>query len=1223
MHLELRIGALALLAMGCFAQETRSVIAGRITDPSGSAVPGATVRVTHVDTNTTAVLQTNETGYYEANLLLPGNYRLAVEAAGFKQAVRAGLTLPVASRIDVNIQLEIGAQAETISVTAEAPLIDVSAVSSGRVMDNRNLMDLPVLGNSAILLVKLTPGIQTSGVNNYLGLHSNIGGSDYNVNGNVGGNEWTIDGVPNNGNSRRAAYLPYSDTLAEFKVETSNFDASIGHTTGASIAMITKSGSNAFHGTLTEQHWQQRWNGSPFFVKQQYYRRIAEAEAAGNKALADEIRRQDKQPSGHSNNWAATIGGPVVIPKIFSGRNRLFFFFSYNGFKDVKTEDASSINRTVPTAAEREGDFSQLLNVDPVRYQLYDPLTTRPDPANPGHFIRSPFAGNLIPRNRFQNPVYGAYVKLIPLPNNPQPANREQRNNYLAIGTPYNWDYKAFSNRMDYNISERHRVFGRWSFNDFLEDRGDWTYETARGLHTNGLNRNNKGATIDWVWTKSSATIFDFAVAANQFREGDRITVPLKYKPSDVGFPKYIDEKAGAQHILPFIDFDASYQDIGRGGIPTFTRYRMMTSKVDVTHIRGRHSWRGGFDARQHFRTGGGGGNTSGNYSFRNTFTRGGSDSARFPAGDFGHQWASFLMGFPSSMTIATNDSYAMHNPYYAWYVQDNWRVAPRLSLNLGFRIEFENGPTERYNRMIGSFDRDARLPISAAAEAAYAADPLPELPAANFKVRGGSIYPGSQGADRRLWRGQWMFMPRLGVAYQIAPHTVIKAGYGMSYDTLNVLNDGPTQTNFSRTTSTVITNDFGVTWNVADPPNGKPPITDPFPVRANGTRYDVPTRDALGLMAIQGRNFTFDDFHRVQRARQQRWRAAIQHQIGSHMVVEVAYAGSYSDNVYLNRHLNFLPEAYWAGGMTRNNEVATRLNANVTNPFHISNFESLRQTNPLAYDDLQTQGFFTSRIIARHRLLRPYPNLGTDVIFASGPFGEARTDALEVSFERRMYKGWNFNLGYTATNGREADIYLNQFDERPSWRPSNDTRPHRFIATSIYELPFGKGRAFFQRGLPNHLLGGWQIGVTYEWQPGPLLDWGNLFYFGDLGAIRAARPTLDRWFNATSCSPAVTSNCFVTNSTQVPAAFHRRVFPTRIDGVRRDWTNQWNANIQREIRLREGLTAQLRLDALNVQNRSQFNAPDTNPLSTNFGRVTSQTAATNRFLQIQIRLRF
>lgn len=201
------------MAVGCFAQETRSVLFGRVLDPDGGSIAGVGVVLRNNDTGVTMTLKTNDTGYYEGNLLLPGPYTVTAQATGFKKLVRSGVVLPVSFRLEVDLKLEIGGVTETVSVTAEAPLLETNAVSSGRVLDNKTVMELPVMGNSAMLLVKLTPGIQTGGVNNYLALHSNAGGSDYSVGGNIGGNNWSLDGSPNQGPGRRAAYLPYTDAV--------------------------------------------------------------------------------------------------------------------------------------------------------------------------------------------------------------------------------------------------------------------------------------------------------------------------------------------------------------------------------------------------------------------------------------------------------------------------------------------------------------------------------------------------------------------------------------------------------------------------------------------------------------------------------------------------------------------------------------------------------------------------------------------------------------------------------------------------------------------------------------------------------------------------------------------------------------------------------------------------------------------------------------------------
>lgn len=1226
MFTRVRLAPLVALLSACttsVAQETRSMLFGRVLDPTGSAVVGAIVVIRNADTGVMNTLKTNDTGYYEGNLLMPGLYEITGEATGFKKHVRKGIQLPVSSRLEINIPLEVGGLTETVSVTAEAPLLETNAVSSGRVLDNKTVMELPVMGNSAMLLVKLTPGIQYGGVNNYLALHSNAGGSDYNVGGNIGGNAWTLDGSPNQGPGRRTAYLPYTDAVAEFKVETNNFDAGIGQTSGAAITMISKSGTNDFHGTATWQHWQQRWQGTPFFVKQNYYRRIAQAEAAGNTALANDLRSQDKQPTGRSNNWGASGGGPVIIPKIYDGRNKLFWFFTYNAFKDVKVEDPSTFNRQVPTLKAREGDFSEFLSMaNPGQFQIYDPATTKVDPNRAGHVIRTPFAGNIIPKSRMVNPSYNIIRDLYPQPNVAIAPGQQPVNNYLASQTPYNWDYYAYSNRVDYNINDRFRMFGRWSINRFgPEDRADWTYETARGLNKNGLIRDNKGGNVDLVFTQSATTFWDFNLAYNKFLEGSPQEVAYSYKPSDLGLPTYLDDFAGDLHMLPRMNVEG-LTSISPQNYNTFVNTSIMTARAEMTHIRGNHTIRAAIDNRNMFRTGGGGGNTSGNFNFNNTYTRQADDTPGVNANNLAHGWASFALGVPNSIAIARNDNYAMHNPYYGWYVQDNWRVTPKLTLNLGLRMEYELGPTERYDRMIAGFDPAITIPLAKGAEANYAKTPIPELPASQFKVIGGNTYAGLNGASRRLYNNEFMWLPRFGAAYSMNDKTVIRGGYGIFYDTINVLNFGPNQFGYSRTTNTIITNDFGQNWNFpgnANPGNYGTPLNDPFPVRADGTRFDVPTRSGLGSEAVQGRGFDYTGFNQPH-ARQQRWQVGVQRQFGSNIVVTAAYVGSYSDRISLQTREDYLPEQYWATGLVRNDAVATNMNANVTNPFYIRNLNQA-DFDPLVWADMNTNSFFTSPTIRKNQLLRvgaPQQTSGNG-LRNTKDFGYfTRTQEFQISMEKRFSKGWNLSVSYTAMRIREADFLYNEWDQTPSERVSNDGRPHRFIATGIYELPFGRGKEIASNAnkAVDMLIGGWQLASTFEWQPGPITDWGNRFYYGsdfdDVANID--QRTFDKWFN--------TDNFERTNA-KAPNSFHARVFPFRINGIRRMATVQWNANMSKNLRMTERVNLQLRFDALNVLNRSQMEHPNTDPFNSNFGKIVSQTSATNRWLQVQARLTF
>ena len=1206
------------------AQETRGSIVGTVTDAQAAVIPGAAVTVTNVGTNVGVRLTTNAGGYYEAPLLLPGSYTVTVEAPGFKKAVRSGLTLGLGEQLRVDFRLELGALSETITVTGEAPMLDTSTMSTGRVITNKEVMDLPVLANNIIMLARYAPGVQVPGTTQWLVQGQVGGGSQYYAPGNIGGNEWSLDGASTSGTNRRVSIMPSPDLIDEFKVETLNFDAGFGHATGLNISMSTKSGTNDYHGTATYQYMNQRWNAASFFVKQNYYRRIAEARAAGNLALAEKLAKQPMLPAGHTNNYHVTASGPVRLPKIFDGRNRLFFFLGYTDLTNLQSARPGEVNYTVPTMAMREGDFSRLLLVDAVRYQVYDPVTTRPDPARPGFYVRSPFPGNLIPRSRMMFPnMYNFYTQRMPVPNNdPEDPRREPVNNYIASGMPNNVYFSSWMNRFDYHAGEKHRFFFRWLKTDFIEDAQDYTYETEPGLMAWNERRPALTGAANWTYTATPATLFDLTISGNSFLLENQRLGTRRYKPTSVGLPAYMDAKCAPKCRLPYVVWPGmtawSGDMIMSTSVDPGTKGYQRIFKATAGHIRTAHSLQTGFELRHHYRTQlQPGGFTSGNFPFANSFVRKDGDGFT-PAGTLGLVWATFFLGMPTGMAIDTNDTYALVSPYLAWFVQDTWRLRRNLTLTLGLRWEYEMGAKERFNRALSYFAPDAELPIAALAQAAYAANPIPELPATQFVVRGGPVYAGRNGTPARLWRNELMWLPRLSLAWQLNPKMVLRAGYGLYFDTLNVMNEAVNQFGFSRTTSTVLTNDFGYNWLVGDPARGISPLADPFPVRPDGTRFDMPLRNALGSMARVGQGLTFNRFDR-RHARVQRWRFAVQRELTPNMMVEAAYWGQWADRLAVTQRLDPLPQQYWATGLVRNNAVATEMNRNVTNPFYIRNFESLRATHPEIYQYMSTLGTFTSPIIQKHRLLRPFPHMN-GLYDSAAPIGKARTHVLELNFRRRLSNGVNLNASYLRIHHERFNILENEFDRQPTyWWPDDTSRPHRFTATAIVELPFGKGRAYVQRGWLSHLAGGWQIALTYEFQPGPLLAWGNIFYYGDLRTFEkdatSTPRSLDQWFN--------TALPFERNAARMPAAFHVRVFPRYFNKLRADGLNHWNGNLMREFRIGERLRLQFRADAMNLQNRSQMAAPDLNPVSTNFGRVTSQTISLNRNYQLQGRIQF
>jgi hypothetical protein len=1196
----------SVLAAVLPAQEIHGYIGGRITDPSGVAVAGAPVTVLNADTAAATHVVTNGSGYYEANLLLPGNYEVSAKAEGFKQALRKGISLAVGARVEIDLRLELGAVSETVSVVADVPLLDSDSGSTGRVMDSHILNDVPVLNNVSLLLAELTPGVQSAGVNSWVSYHSGGGGLVYSINGGVGGNDFAVDGVPNNA-GRSAAFIPHTEAISEFKMETSGFDASMGHSTGITISMMTKSGANNYHGSLTETYWNQQWQAAPFFVRQLYYTQIANAKAKGDLALASKLASVPELPDGFEHNYAATIGGPVNIPKLIHGRNKLFFFFAYNGFKDSRSEEPNTMNHTVPSAEVKKGDFSQLLQIGP-QYTIYDPLTVAANPARPGQVVRTAFPGNILPQSRINNPLFKLYSSFYPDPNVMLAANQDPTNNYLASQMKWNMMYNGLTNRVDYNMSEKDRFFVRWSWFHYHEQRSDWTYATTPGIDINDQIRGDLGANVDWTHTFSPSTVIDFNFGTSDRMNWANPVVDLSYKPSDVGLPAYMDARAGARTILPQVNI-SGYNNMGVG-YPALDKNRLMTAKSDIFHLHGNHTIRAGVDVRGQYRNNFGGGTTSGSISFDNYYTRKDGDGLTASASN-GLSWAAFMLGMPTSMSMGVIDSSSTFNLYSGYYVQDTWRISPRLSMSAGLRIEYETGPTERFNRAIAAFDPKLTLPITTIAQNAYAAAPVPELAASAFSVMGGSYYPGTNGRDRKLWQNELLYLPRFSFAYSLTHTMVIRGGYGMFYDSNNVQNYSADLSGYNRTTSTTFSTDWGQNFVSGNPKQGITPLVDPFPVRADGTRFDDPTGNLLGSMTKAGSGWTFTDPN-LKHPRQQRGGLSVQKQIGKNDLLDVAYSGAHSDHLGISMPLQPLPSQYWAHGNTRDNAVATAMNLAVTNPFNINNYTNLKTTDPLIYNAMNGNSFFTSKTIGKNRLLRAYPQMNG--LNETTSIGETKSHALITSFTHRSSKGWMMQGSFTTMYAKTRDYFYDEYNPTPSWRSTNNTRPQRVTVIGSYDFPFGRGKSLLRNGWASKVAGGWKLSGTYVYQPGPLLSWGNIFFYGNLQDIASDNSTLAQWFN--------TAN-FNRVSGNAPNSFQARVFPTVIDGVRADKTSQINANLQREFALKERYKLLARLDVLNVMNRSQFDVPSTDPLNTNFGKVTAQTTAQNRFLQVQVRFRF
>ncbi len=1296
------------LAVVAGAQESRGTIQGTVKDSQGGLVAGANVVVTENATKTVFALKTNEAGRYIAPLLMPGNYSVAAEVRGFKKALRSNISLLTGDVRTVDIDLEVGSSTESVVVSGEAPIIDVTNTSSGSALDDRTIRDLPVMTNVVTSMIQFTPGVNAGGsASQIIGPHSTQGGSDYNNGSGVGGNVWTIDGAFSNGSGRNTSSLPAVTSVAEMKIVGNTFDGSFGHSLGLGITITTKSGTNDFHGDVGENYWAQRWWGSNLFTKQAFYTKVDNLMAQGNTAGAAALTNSPIQPGGHSNLFGFNAIGPVYIPHLIDLRNKAFWSLNYNGERDHKTEDPSVYARVVPSAADKTGNFSDLYNVtsDGLNYQLYDPLSVKVDPTRSGtHYIRTPLPGNVLPASYIAMgaPYYKNYTKYWPDPNNwgnMALAQNAGATDYLATATPYNWDFNQWAGRMDVNLNSKARVFGRFTRNHFVEYRSDWTYFIAPGYNNQGpqgtgVTRDDQNGVFDFVYTLNASTLIHAAGSvSNWMSYSTTLGYPFQFKPSDAGLPAYLDNNCGNWCYMPTMSIGGNstatnnYAINGIGGTIAPGYNRFYDYNADIYHNHGNHEFRAGADFRQqtHVQHNG---NTDGSFTFGNNYFRQYDDSG--PNGNYnpatlGLSWASFMMGLPTSNSVTNNASYTLSNQYWGFFAQDTWRVHPKLTLTLSLRAEWENGAKGPHDNYIVAWNPAAQLPISAAAQTAFAANTasaVPELPASSFIVQGGAMYAGTQGAPSRMWDSQLMWLPRVGFGYQLDKKTVLRGGYGVYYDTLDVnqSNYSENQTGYSASTSTTFTTTNGVNWgsngtncgawcNVGSSMTS--PMSDPFPVRADGTRFNVPVGNIygpMGLLALSNgpSSWTVPD---ASHPRMQRWRLAVERQLTSHDVVSFGYTGAYTSKLNINVNKSALPalDYYFGGSRPVSSTGATisclsgvtnatasgcledtNFGANVANPFNIGNLTSLQSSNPQLYNALSTVGsFFTSTTISKATLLKPYPSSNLTV---GEPLGFEREAAFEVGLNHRFSRGLVANFGYTHFNSKYANSFLQNWSptdpnipQSPVWQPNN-INPNRFTFDFSYDLPFGKGRTWLHNKFLDYAVGGWILSGNYVWSQGTLISMPNAFYYGDLNNIKLSNPKLSEWFNTAGCvlpgatqgpgDVAVAAGQPCTSGWDKrtglqPGTYQARVMPLYVDGVRGPSWGQLNGGLMKDFKFNvakeHAFTAQVRMDVLNVMNHSYFGGPGTGVTSGVgvFGAITAGSSMLNRFIQLQAHIRW
>ena len=1203
--------AAALLLLMTFvmagAQESRGSLTGTVTDPNGAALPGATVEVRNVETNVANTATTNEEGAYSFPLLNPGRYTLTVNAQGFATATRENIEIRVSEKITLDVPVSVTGVGETVTTVASATVLETGQVTTGTTVSTRQIAELPLIDGSPYQLATLAPGISYTG-NPSVGYSPTSNGNlaAFRANGATGPNQVTLDGSPNFAIDGGVGFSPPSEATQEFKVVTNSFDATQGYAAGATVNTAIKSGTNDLHGSGYYFNRDRNRTANNFF---------------SNRAGQD-------RPERTYHRFGGTLGGPVYLPKLYNGRDRTFFFFAYERLKDNQAEPQLF---TVPTEAMRHGDFSALLTSGQFPIRIYDPASSC-HTANCA-VTRTAFTNNIIPTARL-NPVAVAYLNLYPTPN--VAGNADGTNNFFSNQIRHS-NYRSWVTRLDHRINDANSLFGKYYHSFNPEDRNNWT---GTPLTQGFEQRTNDGASLDWTSTLSNSLVLDVRTSLSRFVQQRQPAI--EFDPATLGFSQAALAVMNDYNYIPRFDirtFDAqrpirstlgaSRSDWNGGLLRPFYTFAVQPS---LTQLHGDHTMRYGYDYRVLRENFSSNGYQGGRFFFDGTYTSidtttttnsNNATNANRNRNAYGRDVAAFLLGIPTaqatqSIIDSTGINYSVQSQYHGFYFQDDWRVTPKLTLNVGLRYELELGLTERYNRFIRGFDPTAVSPVNDLARAAYTtaynANPSNFIVTPDqFNVFGGPLYADDN--NRALWdadKGNWQ--PRLGAASQLNEKTVFRAGFGIFMSPYRIVPDDLRQVGFNAQTPLIPTNDQGRNFiaTLDNPfPNGLQPAFGSTRGLLTSVGGELGASDA-GLVPSNRKNAKFT-----------RVIVGFQRELPGQFVVEANFVSSWGRDMAVNRNLNFVPRQFLAdlsGATTLADATAldsaanTFLSTNITNPFR--NIAALTATG---------SPFATAANISRAQSSVEFPQFTN--VYVQQYNGSNRYNSLQFQAMKRLSQNFSFNATYTYSKLRERLSYLNPSDTALEDRVGTDDRPHRFTLATVYEVPIGRGRAY--GGDMNKVLdafvGGWQFNGTYEWQQGqPILLSQAFYYNGDITQVesRAGQRTGDGRKYGVDLPVFVTPDGTPFNTTTILrlSSTSLRTIPTTLDNLRHMPFNSVQLSLTKNFKMGEGRNLQIRGEALNAFNHPYFIDLSADPTNASFGLYSTQR---NNPRDIQIGAKF
>ena len=1121
--------SLILFSALAWGQAFQGSLRGRITDPKDAVVPLAKVTVVEDATSVSSSTITNQQGQYSFPALQPSTYTLIVEAPGFKKLEKKDIIIATQSSVDADAKLDIGAVTETINVTAEAELLVTAEASNGSVIDRQKLEDLPNLGRDPFMLARLSEGVVWTGNPKFDRMEDQSGQSSMSIAGGpTRANNYTLDGISITSSTNQAVIIPDQDSVGEMKVQANTYDASMGRTGGGVFNATLRSGENRMHGAAFGLLRAQPLLANTFF---------------SNKAGLP----IEQQPF---KNYGDSLGGPIRIPKIYDGRNKTFFFVTTEGYRQF---DAVAATSQVPTFAERNGDFSQSMynkgtttNPQLVQWAMYDPQTT-----NLTTGARTQFANNVIPLSRI-DPIGFKMASYFPLPTT-APLSYGAPDYTVSLRTQDRADQGTF--KVDENATNWLKLSGSYLHYGSQEPSNQtWPGSIATPGQTT-IYRHVDSSTGNATITINPTTVATVRFGYNRFPDYDP-NFSKGFKLSTLGFPASVDALTPGSPDFPSIS-TGEFTGYGGGTAPWGVQFST-SFNGEVSKFVGKHSIKAGYDWRALHAAGSTALGPS-SFSFAGSLT---SQTAASAVTGTGGGLATMLLGYPGG-SITTGSFFNDYVLYMGFFIQDDYRVTPKLTVNFGFRGEHETNPQEVNNKYLIDANLNVANPLQAS---------IPSL-----TLMGQARYAGVNGNPTHAGNPLALKLgPRIGFAYSYDSKTVIRGGYGIfwipqSFSFQNA-------TGYSQTTSIVTStnNNYTPISSLENPyPNGLTPLAG----------------NTLGGLAAIGSSITATDPGNRSPGYVEQMSFDIQRQVGKNVAFKAGYIGSHALDEPFSLDVNQLNPSYFALGKG--------LSTLVTNPFYgfAPNTTSLGTSTKLSQSSLLVQ-------------YPEYVSSGGGVSLAS-PMGRATYYSFYGKGDWRLKYG--LVLGFTYTWSRNMALSSPQNYDAPiipqAWGRAGTDQPNSYSQSFTYQLPFGKGQAFLKNNsVLNQIVGGWSIqsqavihtgtplGVSQTNSNNGCNGCGQ--YPTATGINAQSTGSVDQriygWFNpaAFTTTPAFSfGNVNPTLTVYSPPLFN-------VD-----------MSMFKSVTIKEHYKIQFRAEVLNVTNTVLFGNPSTSITSTStFGVITSQT---------------